>query len=404
MRRGRGSGQGGAAPPAVGQTGPVPVIDAFGATWTLDVSGLDAHLADELLHLWDRAVVAPARAGDAAPPPFVVRRTEEGWVEVDGSTQQASDTDVPYLVSRLLTVASIRRRSGTCVMLHAAGLATDDGGTVALVAGSGTGKTTAGRVLGLSLGYVSDETVTIEHDLTVRGYPKPLSIVVDPAAPRVKHERSPDDLGLRRAPNALRLSAVAVLERRDDAIVPSLEPIGLVEAMMTVLPQTSALPGLDRPLDRLARVLATGHGPYRLVYRDIDDCVALVSDLAHAREREAVDDVSWTWIDGLEGLDVLDDDVPTTAVPDDLGPTTLVCRTGFRDAVSSGGAVLVMRDWTPAMLPGLAATLWLAAARPGPVAGLVAAATAQLGPHPGAEAIVLDTVRVLIADGLLHAG
>ena len=146
--------------------------------WTFDVSGLDDHLADRLLHLWDRALVAPD--GGAAPPPFVVRRTQEGRVEVDGLEQASDDRDVPYLVSRCLTIASIRRRSGSCVMLHAAGLATDDGGTVALVAGSGTGKTTAGRLLGRSLGYVSDETVAVEHDLTVRPYPKPLSIVTDP--------------------------------------------------------------------------------------------------------------------------------------------------------------------------------------------------------------------------------
>ncbi len=146
----------------------------------------------------------------------------DGGVEVDGTTHPTSDTDVPYRVSRQLTNASILRRSGQCVMLHAAGVASDDGGTVALVAASGTGKTTAARVLGRRLGYVSDETVAVEHDLTVRAYPKPLSIVVDPASPWVKHERSPDDLALRRPPHSLRLSAVVVLERSDDAVAPSL--------------------------------------------------------------------------------------------------------------------------------------------------------------------------------------
>src|SRR5690242_4779685 len=111
-------------------------------------------------------------------------------------------------------------------MLHAAGLASDDGGTVALVAGSGTGKTTAGRLLGRSLGYVSDETIAVEHDLTVRPYAKPLSIVTDPTVPTGKHEESPDDLGLRPAAPVLRLAAVAVLERRDDVGGPVLEPIG----------------------------------------------------------------------------------------------------------------------------------------------------------------------------------
>jgi hypothetical protein len=378
----------------------VVVIDAFGARWLLDVSGIDDHLAHELVHLWDRATLRQAGADPGAAedcPSFVVRRTDDGWVEIDGRAQRTKDVDVPYLVSRHLTNASIRRRSGSCVMLHAAGLATDDGGTVALVASSGTGKTTAGRVLGRTLGYVSDETVTIELDHTVRAYPKPLSIVVDPAAPSFKHERSPDDLGLCRAAPALRLSAVAVLVRRDDAVVPSLEPIGLVEAMGAVLPQTSALPDLDRPLDRLARVLATGHGPYRLTYRDIEDCVDLVTDLAHARERvPEADDVTWTWFDGEAHVG------DPTPLPGDFGPSTLVRRTGFRDAVTSGGVVLVMRGSTPVTLPGLAATMWLAAEAPCAVAELVTAATAQLGTHPVAEEIVLDTVRMLVANQVLN--
>ena len=381
------------------------VIDAFGARWTLDVSGLDAHLADELLHLWDRTFVtdsgtAPSAAGEQGAgtvpdlPDFVVRRTDDGSVAVGDRTQPTDDLDVPYLVSRLLTTASILRRAGSCVMLHAAGIATDDGGTVALVAASGTGKTTAGRVLGRSLGYVSDETIAVEHDLTVRPYPKPLSIVVDPQAPTSKHERSPDDLGLVRAPQSLHLSAVAVLDRRDDVASPSLEPIGLVEALGTVLPQTSALVSLDRPLDRLARVLTIGGGPYRLTYRDIDDCVDLVADLAHARDR-ADDDVTWTWFDGLQHA------AYPTPVPEDLGLSTRLWRNGFRDALLSDGVLLVMRDWTPVTLPGLAATLWLAAGEECSVADLVAAATDELGAHPGAEAIVVDTVRTLIADRLL---
>lgn len=370
------------------------VIDAFGARWTFDVSGLDDHLAGRLLHLWDRALVAPEEGAD--PPAFVVRRTQEGLVEVDGQEQVTDDLDVPYLVSRNLTIASIRRRSGSCVMLHAAGLATDDGGTVALVAGSGTGKTTAGRLLGRSLGYVSDETVTVEHDLTVRAYPKPLSIVVDPTMPTGKQEKSPDDLGLRPAAPALRLSAVAVLERRDDVDGPTLEPIGLVEAMNLVLPQSSALPSVDRPLDRLARVLATGHGPYRLVYRDIEDCVGLVTELGHVGRGHAIGDVTWTWFDGQDQLGV------ETPVPDDLGPSTVVCRTSFGDAVASDGVVLLLRGWVPITLPGLAASVWLAADRPVAVSDLVAVAEDELGPHPDAEGIVIATVRMMIDESVLY--
>lgn len=388
--------------PLVGrQTGPVAVIDAFGARWTLDVSGLDTHLADELLHLWERTFVVGIEAAasspggpDAQDPSFVIRRSGDGRVTVGDQTRATDDLDVPYLVSRVLTGASIQRRAGRCIMLHAAGIATDDGGTVALVARSGTGKTTAGWVLGRTLGYVSDETVAVEHDLSVRAYPKPLSLVVDPRFPTTKHERSPDDLGLVRAPEELHLSAVAVLDRRDDAQSPTLEALGLVEALGEVIPQTSGLFGLDRPLDRLARALTVGGGPYRLTYRDIEDCVGLVAGLAHTLDR-AEDDVTWTWFDGREH------DVHPTSAPEDLSLSTMVWRNGFRDAILSAGELLVMRDETPFILPGLAATLWLAAGERCSVKDLVAAATVELGPHPNAAAIVVDTVRALIDDRLL---
>ena len=77
---------------------------------------------------------SPRRTPDDAPA-FVVRRTVEGRVEIDGVPYLLVDADLPYAVSRALTAASIHRRSGQCLMLHAAGVATDDGGTVALVAG-----------------------------------------------------------------------------------------------------------------------------------------------------------------------------------------------------------------------------------------------------------------------------
>jgi len=288
-------------------------------------------------------------------------------------------------------------------MLHAAGVATADGGTVALVAGSGTGKTTASRVLGQSLGYVTDETVCVEHDLRVRAYPKPLSVVVDPQAPRGKRERSPDELGLVRAPSALTLSCTVLLERSPDVTSPVLEPISLVEAMAEVLPQTSALPSLDRPLDRLAVALTTGHGPWRLTYRDIADCVDLVADLAHRRFPDGLPhEVTWTWVGGQDAPAAGPASDPAPAgVPQHRSATW--SRAPFRDAVVSDGSVLVMLDRVPVTLPGLAATVWLAAADPVTLAGLVDVATASLGPHPDAEEVVTDTVATLTEQGLLEA-
>lgn len=387
------------------------VIDAFGARWTLDVSGLEPPLGAELQRLWERARVDGAEPGHAsgdapgdAPdaPAFVVRRTVEGRVEIDGMPYQLLDADLPYAVSRALTAASIHRRSGQCLMLHAAGVATDDGGTVALVAGSGTGKTTASWVLGQRLGYVSDETVCVEHDLRVRAYPKPLSVVVDPEAPRGKRESSPDELGLVRAPAALSLSCTVLLRRSPDVLSPVLEPIALVDAMAEVLPQTSALPSLDRPLDRLAVALAAGHGPWRLTYRDVADCVDLVADLAHRRFPDGPPhEVTWTWVPGHDATDSREATAPEPASAVDARTTWT--RSPFRDAVVSDGSALVMLDRVPVTLPGLAATVWLAAVDPVGLADLVGVATASHGPHPDAAEVVAGTVTSLVAQGLLRA-
>lgn len=375
------------------------LLDAFGAHWRLDASGLEPHLAGRLEELWGRArtPVGGDEIGSGTVD-FVVTRAEDGQVVIDGVAATMTDEEVPYAVSRALTYASILRRTGTCLMLHAAGLAAPDGATVALVAASGTGKTTAARTLGQHLGYVSDETIAVEHDLTVRSHPKPLSVVIDPAAPRTKSEHSPDELGLLRAPERLHLAAVVVLERTADVDEPVLEPMGLVDAIDLVLPQSSALATLDRPLDRLAVALTRGHGPWRLRYREIADCVGLVTDLAAGMTPGGVPElVTWEWIDGAAQQD------PGDFADDDIDAGTLVVRGRYDDALSSDGSVLVLNDRWPSNLPGLAATLWLAAAEPLPIARLVDEAVAVWGPHPESEALVLDTVRSLIRTAVLRS-
>ncbi len=375
------------------------LVDAFGCRWTFDVRGLGDGLADEVEHLWQRARTADSGVSGEGPPAFTARRDGDGGVEVHGARYRVPDDDVPYAVSRAVTMASIGRRTGDCLMLHAAGLAASDGATVALVAASGTGKTTAATVLGRTLGYVTDETVAIEHDLRVRSYPKPLSVVVDPARPFAKHERSPDDLGLVPAPADLHLAATVVIERDPDLAEPVLEPIGLVEAATLALPQTSAIATLDRPLDRLARALTRGHGPWRLRYAEVADCVDIVAALAAGDAPEGgPDPVVWEWLDGRGGAhpEPTPDAEPTT--------TSVIRRTAFDDALVSEGTVLLLRDRVPTSLPGLAALLWQRSAAQVTVPELVAAATEVLGHHPDAEGLVLDTVRVLRDAGVVAVG
>ena len=105
--------------------------------------------------------------------------------------------------------------AGARLNLHAGGVADRDGRVLAVVGASGAGKTTATRALARRLGYVSDETISIEPGApyVVHAHPKPLSVVVDPAEPRRKSQHGPDELGLRTAPPELRLHRLVVLHR-----------------------------------------------------------------------------------------------------------------------------------------------------------------------------------------------
>lgn len=396
-----------ATPTSPGDSSAAPLlVDVFGARWLLDASGLGRPMAERMVGLWRRAAVDPADDPDAGLAgevrPFVLSRHPRGVV-VDGTTHDVPDDAVPYAVSRALTAASIQRRSGECLLLHAAGLCDGDGATLALVGPSGAGKTTAARTLGRSLGYVTDETVAVEEDLTVRAYPKPLSVVVDPQHPTAKVESSPDDAGLATAPRTLRLAAVVVLDRDPDCAEPELTPVGLVDAAVAVIGQTSALLRMPDPLDRLAEALTTGRGPWLLTFRDIADCEPLLRDLLAGRTAPAPPR-PWSTLAGPGADDTDHAPVPPLTEADglELTPATVVRRTRYSHAMHADDGTLVLVGSVPVGLPGLGSTIWRAAAEPCSIAALLDAAVLEHGPHPRALDVTTQTVQVLLASGTLE--
>jgi hypothetical protein len=96
------------------------------------------------------------------------------------ATRSRSPEEVGRLLQGLtqqVTGAAIRARAGSLMMFHAAALCDQStGATLAVVAPGGTGKTTVVRTLGRGRGYVTDETVGVEHDGSVVPYLKPLSV------------------------------------------------------------------------------------------------------------------------------------------------------------------------------------------------------------------------------------
>ncbi|MEO6791297.1 MAG: hypothetical protein ABI187_10060 [Ornithinibacter sp.] len=382
------------------------VIDAFGAPWILDLSGLEEPLADSLRLLWSRAVVDTtttelSESDDVRP--FVVARSADGSVTVGDGIHHGSDEHLPYAVSRALTLASLKRRVGDCVLLHAAGAALPDGSTVALVGPSGTGKTTASRALCQTLGYVSDETVAVEESGRVRAWAKPLSVVIDPASRWEKLEHSPDELGLLRAPEALHLVAVIVLDRDPDLEGdPVLEQIGLVDAINDVLPQTSSLLQLESPLSRLSALLTTGSGPWRLTYREVTECIDLVTAVVSGTAPHDSLPLPWE----VAGDETVHEDTegsgrPSTERADLVGEHTVLRRSPYREAVTSEGQAIVLQGQATTLLPGIAAAIWMALDSPRPITELTAMVQADVGEHPQAADLVLAAVKDLVRAGTL---
>jgi len=145
-----------------------------------------------------------------------------------------------------VTRAAIRAQTGRLLMLHAGALSNlETGATVAYVAPGGTGKTTLTTTLGPGRGYVTDETVALEKTGDVVPYPKPLSV----RRAGGKDELAPGDLGLRPVQAPPWLARLLIL-RRDPAHVgaPAVRALGLLDAITSLSPETSALAALPQPL------------------------------------------------------------------------------------------------------------------------------------------------------------
>lgn len=364
------------------------VIDAFGARWSLVTDGLDSAERDRLHVLWEACRVPSARAGDEGVEPFSV-----------------TDPD-PYAVSRAITLASIRRRRGSAVMLHAAGLS-HGSRAIALVGPSGTGKSTAARALGQHFGYLTDETFTVEDDDRVSPYPKPVSMVTDPSQPWAKVEASPAELGLREASDPAYLHAVVVLERDPAHATPELVPLSVVDAVLAVIKESSSQPLLERPLHRLAGLVSSAGGPYLLRYSEIGQCVELLRDLFEIPD--GVEGERWTSTPGpadapadVDPADATPEGDFALPTPDALDGRTLVERGPWRDAVHGKSDSVVLIEHTPVRLGPVGEVIWHAADTPVSVGDALTTVVENFGDHPDAEALVTQGVSDMLRSGVLR--
>lgn len=384
----------------------------MGCRWDVDLTRVDPLVAARLAELWAHTDTDfPDVCEPAGFPRTLVFCHAEDAVAADGAQIIATDVvTAPYGFSTAMTMASISAQSGRLTLLHSAALAEPaTGAGVILVAESGTGKSTAARLLGRELGYLSDETAVIRDDLTMIGHPKPLSLIPEPGRPKI--EKSPAELGLLPAPADPWLAATILLCRKPDHGAPTLEPVPLLEAMAETIPQSSALPTQHRPLETLARVLTAGAGVHRLTYAEIADAAPLIHALlAGARRRSDRPDRGEGSDEGALWQIIAPADErrtePWTGTPAagdaDLDETARLIRAPYLDAIDDGVDLLVLNGPNPVRLLGLGSTIWRACAEALTLAEATRAVVDVHGEHPDASALVADAVRSLLTNGMLE--
>lgn len=354
-------------------------IEVFGSVYA--VHAPDARQRDVLSREWSRCAVPDLDAIESEPLSIAPGH---------------SDQQAGYALASQITMTGIRQLRGGHLMLHACGLADHEGRVVALVASSGAGKTTAALTLARSgLGYVTDETVATDPTGAVLPYPKPLSVVDDERGGGPKVQHGPDDLGLGTVPDTLRLARLALMERRpgrEGAAI--LTPLPLVDGLLELIPQTSSLSRLDRPLQTVCRLLDDAGGIHRLTYTEIADATDLILAFLSTPVPTSVEP---TW-------EPFTDDVP---MGDDMGWALLDNRVRLRphtDAVLVGDEALIMVTDVPVRLGGIGLTIWQLC-RDAPTFNEIAEAVADIhGAHPDAERIIRKTLTELKQSGVVAWG
>lgn len=378
-------------------------LEVLGTVFTVRWgAGVDYVQRESMLRAWSRCVVerpeclAPARQDKPAAPtaalPFTAVITFLSNLPGGGRRQLAAlsfEQLAEYLTSEL-TLAGILERAGELTMLHACGVAdVRTGGVIALVAKSGTGKTTAATVLAKSRGYVTDETVAIGPSGEVLAYPKPLS-VKQAAAGAAKIQVGPDELGLAELPPALFIDAIILLDRVRPpraSTAPNLQPVPLADAVLALIPDSSSQASIKEPLQSLCRLIENVGGLWRLEYSEAEDLPGFLEKGLAKLEAERG---SWS--------------VPSAPVEAGNIPPGHLRRTDPVDAVLIDGDLLVLQETEILRLSGIAPTIWSASSRSVTAETLAAEVGLEHGLPDGYKETLDAAVDELVERGILVRG
>lgn len=313
-------------------------------------------------------------------------RSDGGRIDLQAPTFEG----LAESITSELTLAAILEQAGKLIMLHACGVAAPDGAVVALVAKSGTGKTTASTSLGRKFSYVTDETVAIRDDGTVVPYPKPLS--VKQAAGGSKLQIGPDELGLLDAPERPRIGAIVLLNRiQGPPQVPSLAPVPLADAVLALIPETSSQHMMTDPLQSMCRLIESVGGVWQVTYTEAEDLSDVLAPL---------------FIDGrtLKGDGSTQWSLPRPTRAEEPIPDGWLRRASVIDAVEVGDELVVLIEDEVVRLSGIAPAIWDITAAAVPEEDLVRGIGERHGLPAGYEVAFDAALAELIARGLLCRG
>jgi hypothetical protein len=349
---------------------PPLTVRVMGVTVAITVP--DEATRARLARQWSRALVT----GEGAEPDKTVQAHAQS-----PDKQDAED----YRLTTDVTRAALVSTQGRRINLHAAGLADERGRVLAMVGSSGTGKTTATRHLARRLGYLSDETVSMETDGGVHPHAKPLSVVIDPREPYVKAQLSPDDLGLLPTPDDTSIGRFVVL-RRGVPEPRGLVPLDTLDGLLELISQSSSLADLPDGLSALVALVEAHGGVWALEYDEIADHVEDLVGLLAADIPPAPVHAPVTHVGGA---------------PRDEGPEGTLGRAPWVESVEIGDEMVVLTHGRAARLQPLMATVWLELAEPRTLDELVTAAQGRHGDHPNAQGLMEKLVDLMLEDGLI---
>ena len=364
----------------------------------LIVTALDTRVAitfDAEVSQQDAARFAAAWEGALAPldgrGPDASVHVTLGTTQIDGAERfdvaAVGYDDAVASLSTRVTLAAIEHRKSELVMLHACGVALDDGSVLAFVGPSGRGKTTLVSELGRRYAYVTDETVGIDRDGRVNPYRKPLSRV---SARGAKVQLSPRSLELVDLPAAeLRIRSIALIDRQgEDGGRPEVHPVPLADALTQLVPELSYLPLLEHPLRRLAELVSAAGGVNRITYSEaalIDS--KTVDALMNSRHVD-----SWSPLE-------------TGEAERSCAPGSFV-RVVPLDGLRIGDVIVLLHDNTVRVVDGIGPAIWDATATPASLPEITRAVIERHGAPDGGEAgdLVADAVHTMTEMGILARG